>query len=222
MMMLTFITMWILLFFPQSESNDDFQRLPKIPTNYRYFVGEFDKTYRILGSCTDMKKTVPMSRCIIKINHRYKLKYLSSSVVNRLIGSGTIIFKKMENNIPMITILTAFDIVVPQLDLRLYSFIVFSSLVTSMINMPLVFYYRTSINKYIGKMLLLFFPYVVILSCIIYYLICIIYPFMFNSSIEINLGIDDQIRLRSRAKQIQCEVISSRLILSNTWWDGIG
>ncbi|CAF5117056.1 unnamed protein product, partial [Rotaria sp. Silwood1] len=96
----------------QSITNDDFDRLPKPPVNYRHFVEQAGKTYKILGSCSEVKLSEPMSRCVIQIRH----KYMSINFAQESTGTGVIIFKSIENYISSIIILTTFHIVVPQMN----------------------------------------------------------------------------------------------------------
>jgi len=58
-----------------SITNDGFHRLPA-SVNYRHFA-ELDQTYKIIGACSEVKTTAPMSRCILKIVHKYKPKFIS-------------------------------------------------------------------------------------------------------------------------------------------------
>ena len=218
----TFFVVFFSIFYQEIYSNDQILRLPKLARNYRYFVEEIDQTYRILGSCTNMKKTEPMSRCIVQVRQRFRLKYLSMATDDQMIGSGVIISKRIDDRSRMISIVTAFHIVVPQFDYALYSFVLIPLLLIAFTTIPLAAYYRASITYHIGKLFLIFFVYVIISACIVYYLISMIYPFMFNSSVKVYFGIDEKIRSQGKTKQIYCELISSRLFLSNAWWDDIG
>src|ERR1700722_6202250 len=101
---------FLLLLFKESITNNDFDRLPTSPVNYRYFA-EVDQTHRILGSCSEVKTTSPMSRCILKIVHKYKPKYLSIAFAEELVGTGIVIYKSVDNGEPYVIILTAFHIV---------------------------------------------------------------------------------------------------------------
>ena len=133
-----------------------------------------------------------------------------------------IISKRIEDRSRMISVVTAFHVVVPQLDYALHSFILISLLLIALVTIPFAVYYRAFITHHICKLFLVLFLYVIISACIAYYLISIIYPFMFSSSIKVHSGIDEKTRSQGRTKQIYCELISSRLVLSNAWWDDTG
>ncbi|CAF4920806.1 unnamed protein product, partial [Rotaria sp. Silwood1] len=111
----------------QSITNDNFDRLSKPPVNYRHFVEQAGKTYKILGLCSEVKLTEPMSRCVIQIGH----KYMSINFAQESTGTGVIIFKSIENYISSIIILTTFHVVVPQMDLTI---IKCSNIETNMFN----------------------------------------------------------------------------------------
>jgi hypothetical protein len=212
----------LLLLFKQSVSNNDFDRLPKPPVSYRYFANEVDPTYKILGSCSEVKSSTPISRCIIKIDHRYKPKYLSIIFANELVGTGIVIFKSSDNDKSDIIILTAFHIVVPQLDLKLIPFMLISFSTISTISIPLIIYYLSVIHHQLCNVLFGLIFYVLISSCVIYYIILIIYPFLFNSFFRITILSDNKINFKSEVSQLHCDLLSSKLVLSHTWWDDIG
>ncbi|CAF3647044.1 unnamed protein product [Rotaria socialis] len=163
------LVFFLILFLKQSISDDDFDRLPKPPVNYRHFVEQAGKTYKILGSCSEVKLTEPMSRCVIQIGHKYMLKYMSINFAQESTGSGVIICKSIENYISSIIILTAFHVVVPQMDLSFFTFMVITFLTT---------------------------------------LIILRVPGGRN---DFNMG----------SYSMDCQLISSRLILSKDWWDDI-
>jgi hypothetical protein len=58
-----FILVFVLLLFNESLGTNDFDRLATLPVNYRYFA-EVGQSYKILGSCNELKMTVSMSRCV--------------------------------------------------------------------------------------------------------------------------------------------------------------
>ena len=86
-----------------------------------------------------MKKTKPMSRCIIQVRHsinKYQLKYLSRSMDGQMIRSGMIISKQIEDRSRMINVVTAFHVGVPQLDYAFHSFILISLLPIAFVTIP--------------------------------------------------------------------------------------
>jgi hypothetical protein len=210
-----------LLLFKESVTDNGFDRLPTPPVNYRYFA-EVYQTYKILGSCSEVKTTVPMSRCILKITHKYKPKYLSISFAKDLVGTGIVINKLIDNNEPYVIILTAFHIVVPQLDLSLFTFMILSFSLICLSSIPIIIYYSSVIYQHLCQILFGLISYIIICSYLVYYVLLMIYPFLFNSSFQITLLSDNNIKTRSEASHIHCELISSNLVLSYTWWDDIG
>jgi hypothetical protein len=71
-----------------------------------------------------MKLNVENTLHIVNIRHKYKLKYVSISFHEEVVGSGIIIHKSIDNDNPYIIILTVFHIVVPQLESSLLGFVV--------------------------------------------------------------------------------------------------
>ena len=209
---------FLLLLFKQSISNDDFNRLPTSPVNYRYFA-EVDQ---ILGSCSEVKTILPMSRCIVKISHKYKLKYLSIAFSEELVGTGTVIYKSVDNGELYVIILTAFHIVVPQLGLSLLTFMTSTLLTIFVIITPIIIYYSSIVYQHRCRILFGLILYIIISSCLVYHVLLVIYPFLFNSFFQIILLSNNKIHTRSESLQIKCELISSNIVLSYTWWDDIG
>jgi hypothetical protein len=101
-----------------------------------------------------------------------------------------------------------------------FMLISFSSI--SLISIPLIIYYLSVIYHQLCKVLFGLIFYILISSCIAYYIILMIYPFLFNSVFRITILSDSKISLKSEASQLHCELISSKLALSYTWWDDIG
>ena len=209
-----------LLLIKEGINKTDFDRLPTPPVNYRYFV-ELDQTYKILGSCTEVKTTTPMSRCIIKIVHKYKPRYLSIQFAEELIGTGIIIHKSTDGA-PYLVILTAFHIVVPQLDLNLLTFMLYIFITISVGIIPIIIYYSSVVYQHLCKFLFGLISYVIICSCLVYYVLIVTYPFLFDSSFQITLLSNNKNSIRSETSQVNCELISSNFVLSFTWWDDIG
>ncbi|CAF1931760.1 unnamed protein product [Rotaria magnacalcarata] len=210
------------LFSQASSANNEFDRLPKSPVNYRYFAGEVDQTYKILGSCSEVKATVPMSRCIVKIDHKYKPKYMSISFAEELVGTGIVIFKSTENNVPFVIILTAYHIVVPQLGISFVLFVIIASSTTFMATSLLLTYYSFINYQQIIKIVFGLVLYSIVCSCIIYIFMLMIYPFIFDSSFRITVISNEKTHLNLRSPRIDCQLISSKLSLSNAWKDDIG
>ena len=211
---------FLLLLFKQSLSNDDFNQLPTSPVNYRYFA-EVDQTYKILGSCSEVKTILPMFRCIVKISHKYKIKYLSVAFSEELVGTGTVIYKSIDNGEPYVIILTAFHIVVPQLNLSLLTFMTISFLMIFVTITPIMIYYSSIVYQYLCRILFGLILYIIICSCLVYHVPLVIYPFLFNSFFQIILLSNNKIHTKSESLQIKCELISSNIVLSYTWWDDI-
>lgn len=113
--------MFLIIVFPlfcqRAHSDEELRRLPKFTVNYRCLVDEIDHIYRILGSSTIMNKTESMTRCIIQIRHKYYLNYFSLSMDRPMIEPGMIISKRIEGRSRIMSIVTAFDVLVSQLDL---------------------------------------------------------------------------------------------------------
>ncbi|CAF1673197.1 unnamed protein product, partial [Adineta ricciae] len=143
----------------QSQARSDFDRLPKSPADYRYFVKEFGSVYKIIGSCSKVKNTSPKSRCIVRINHEYSSKLLTSGVSEKIIGSGVVIQKSFCNDNRIITALTAFHVVVPQVTFTFKSFIGFYLTTTVFINLPTMIYIRKTNPQHLKRMLLFLIVY---------------------------------------------------------------
>jgi hypothetical protein len=212
---------FLLLLFKKSTAYNEFDRLPTPPVDYRYFA-EVDPTYKILGSCTEVNTTAPMSRCILQIVHKYKTKYLPSTSVEEQVGTGIVIYKSTENDKSYIIILTAFHIVIPQLNLSLLTFVIISFSTICLLSAPILICYLSVVYQHLCKILFGFIPYIIICSCLTYHVLLVIYPFLFNSSFQITLLSDTPISNRSELSQIHCELISSKFVLSYTWLDDIG
>ncbi len=58
--------------------------------NYRYFVVQHGDKFKFLGSCTGVRGTSPMIRCLVKIRHKYDFFQTNP---NEIIGTGVIIDK---------------------------------------------------------------------------------------------------------------------------------
>jgi hypothetical protein len=132
----------VLLLFNESLGTNDFDRLATLPVNYRYFA-EVGQSYKILGSCNELKMTVSMSRCILQIVHQYTPKLFSINFAEEAIGTGIVISKSINDDQPYIIILTAFHIVVPQFDLSLSIFIIISFSLMCILIIPILIYYSS-------------------------------------------------------------------------------
>ncbi|CAM4851708.1 unnamed protein product [Rotaria magnacalcarata] len=202
--------MCFVLFFQAIWANNGFDRLPKSPVNYRYFAGEVDQTYKILGSCSEVKATVTMSRCIVKIDHKYKPKYMSISFAEELVGTGIVIFKSTENDVPFVIMLTAFHIVVPQLDISFVSFVIIASSTTFMATSLLLTYYSFINYQQIIKIVFGLVLYSIVCSCIIYIFMLKIYPFIFDSSFRITVISNEKIHWNLRSPRMDSQLVSSK------------
>jgi hypothetical protein len=216
-----FILVFVLLLFNESLGTNDFDRLATLPVNYRYFA-EVGQSYKILGSCNELKMTVSMSRCILQIVHQYKPKLFSINFAEEVIGTGTVISKSINDDQPYIIILTAFHIVVPQFDLSLSIFIIISFSLMCILIIPILIYYSSVVYQYLCRICFSLVLYIIIGSCLVYYVISIIYPFFFNSSFRVMLSLDNNMDKRSKALQVSCELISSKFVISYPWYDDIG
>lgn len=201
------------------SSNDDFDRAPSTPVNYRYFA-EADQTFKILGSCDKLKTTAPMSRCILKLIHKYKSKYIPITFAD-LVGTGTVIHKSNKNGQPYVIILTAFHIVVPQLDSSISFFMLVYYSSFCVIIIPTIICYYSVIYHYLCKLISILMIYMIITSCFVYCIMLFIYPFLFNSSFQVNLLLDKK-QFQSGRPIINCNLISSNLVFSTTWWEDFG
>ena len=203
------------------EASNDFDRLPKPPVNYRYFAVEFEDSYRILGSCSEVKKTSPKSRCILRITHNYSPKFVASEFSENTEGTGTIIQKSIDNGIRSIIILTAFHTIVPQTNLTFRAFLGYNSAVILLIVLPLIIYVRRIDRQHLKKFVLFFSCYSFMSSCIVYCVIVFMHSVLFNSLFQLTLLSDDN-RLIIESSQIQCEMKSSKMFFFVNWWDDIG
>jgi hypothetical protein len=138
-----------------------------------------------------------------------------------VIGTGIIIHKAMDNDNPSIIILTVFHIVVAKLEFTLLTLIGFAVLLSVVPGVVMLYRYSSMGFAYMFKIILCLVLYVTVGSCLIYYLVLMMYPFLFNSIFEISLS-DKKINREAETSQIKCQVVSSRLALSYTWWDDIG
>jgi hypothetical protein len=219
---MSILTLILLVVQLTCKASNDFDRLPKPPVKYRYFAVEFEDTHQILGSCSEVKNTSPKSRCIIRINHKYSRKFVASDFSQQIIGSGSIIQKSIDNGIRSVTILTAFHIIVPQTDLTFGAFISLNVFTILVAILPLIICIRKTDRQHLKKIFLFFLCYSLVCSCIVYWCILFIYPFMFNSSFRLSVLSNDINRLKSELLEIQCKIKSSKMIFSRSWWDDIG
>ncbi|CAM4843340.1 unnamed protein product [Rotaria magnacalcarata] len=215
------LVFFLILFLKQSKADDDFDRLPKPPVNYHHFVEQAGKTFKILGSCSEVKLTEPMSRCVIQIGHKYMLKYMSINFAQESTGSGVIIFKSIENYISSIIILTAFHIAVPQMDLSFFMFAVITFLTTIIILIGSLIFYSSIISQQLFRVFCDLIIYMIICTCFMYDIILMIYPFLFESLFRLCLVPGGKNDFNMGSYSMDCQLISSRLILSKDWWDDI-
>ena len=106
----------------QSQARSDFDRLPKSLVDYRYFVEEFGDVYKIIDSCAKIKNTSQKSRCVVRIN-----------------------------NDRIITILTAFHVIVPQVTVTFKSFIGFYLITIVFIILPTMIYIQKINPEHLKK-----------------------------------------------------------------------
>ncbi|CAF1653323.1 unnamed protein product [Adineta ricciae] len=206
----------------QSQARNNFDRLPKPPADYRYFVEEFGNVYKIIGSCSKVKNTSPKSRCIVRINHEYSSKLLTSGVSEKIIGSGVVIQKSFCNDNRIITVLTAFHVVVPQVAFTFKSFIGFYLTTTVFIILPTMIYIRKTNPQHLKKMLLFLIVYCSVCSGIVYCFGLFVYPFLFHSYYRLNILFNDMDHLKNEVLEMHCQVKSSAFVFSTNWWDDIG
>lgn len=216
------LAVYFVLFFQASGANNDFTPLPKSPVNYRYFVERVDVNYEILGSCSEVKTTEPMSSCIVKIDHKYKPKYISVSFTDELVGTGIVIFKATKNGVPFVIILTAFHIVVPKLHISFALFISITCLATLLTTSLFISYY--SFINYQPRIQVVFSLVLCSIagSCIIYIFLLMIYPYVCDSLFQITAMSHEKPHSNLGSRQIDCQLISSKLLFSHIWKDDIG
>ena len=219
---------WIYLVFfivsavGENIANEDLNRLLKPPVHYRHFVVQSGQSYKIVGSCSELKLTEPMSRCVIQISHKYIAKYISINYVQELTGTGIIIYKSIENDISSIIILTAYHIAVPQMDLSFFTFTAITFLTSMIILMGSLIQYSSIILPQLLRVFCSLIIYMVICTCFMYYILLTIYPFLFESLFKIDLAAGRKNDFNIESDLINCQLISSRLALSKDWWDDIG
>ncbi len=138
-----------------------------------------------------------------------------------IVGTGIVIYKSSDNGEPYVIILTASHIVVPQPDISLLTFVLISFSTICLATAPIIIYYFSVLYQHLCRLLFGLISYLIICSCLMYYILLVIYPFFFNSSFQVTLLSDNQI-FKSQLSQINCQLISSNLVLSYTWWDDIG
>lgn len=200
-------------------------RLSQPPVNYRYFAVESENSQQILGSCSEMKNTSPKSRCIIRINHRYSSKPMLFDLIDfyeEIVGSGVIIKKSTDNDIRSVTILTAFHIIVPQSNWPFGVFLGLYFLLVHLMLPPLIIYIGKREDQRWWKIFVLLFCHSVLCACVHYSCTSFMYLLLSNSSIKLSVSSSDIDRFKSDLAKIQCEVISSKMLLSRSWWDDIG
>ena len=204
-----------------TTSNNELDRLPSPPVNYRYF-GDIDQRYNIVGTCNEIDNTAPMSRCIVQVIHKYRMKYLVATSPNEMVGTGIIIDKFVENDQSSIVILTSFHIVTAQFDMNFLTFLIVSFSTISLAAAPAFFYYSSIIEKYFCIILWVLIVYIIFCSSLVYYVLLLVYPFLLNSSYQIRFSSISTMNDKSRFSQFGCELITSRLIFSNSWFEDIG
>ncbi|CAF1081441.1 unnamed protein product [Rotaria sordida] len=215
------LVFFLILLVEQSITNDDFDRLPKPPVNYRHFVEQVGQTYKILGSCSEVKFTEHISRCIIQIGHKYMPKYMSINFAQESTGTGVIIFKSIKNDISSIIILTTFHIVVPQMNLSFFTFAIITFLTTLIILIGSLIFYSSIISQQLLKVFCGLIIYMIICTCFMYCIILMIYPFLFESLFRIRVVSGGKTDFNIGSYSMNCQLISSKLILSKDWWDDI-
>ena len=207
------------------EAHSLVYRVPQPPVKYQYLAVEFENSQKTLGSCSEMKNTSPKSRCIIRITHRYSSKSMLfdfDDFPEKIVGSGVIIQKSIDNDIRSVTILTAFHIIVPQPNWSFGLFLVFYLLFSPLILLPLIIYIEKREHQGCWKIFVVLFCQSVLGACVHYCCMLFTYPFLFNSSIRLSVSSSDINPFDRNLEKIQCEVISSKMILSRSWWDDIG
>ena len=221
MRMIFYLFLFFSIILKLSIGNDEFDRLPTPLAEHRYFV-YCNNDYKLLGSCTNIDNSVPISRCVVRIGHQYQVTFLSSIPSEENVGTGTIVSKSNENDQRSITIVTCFHVIVPKFVMNLPQFIVAVLLLIVLGLIPGLIFCSSTTRRYKCYIFCAVIAYVIICSPIVYYLLVLIYPFLSNSSFEIRLPIAESMDVLFELSQLNCELISSRLIFSSSWSDDIG
>lgn len=214
-----FVFLWILL--GNSSSYSELDRLPTPPVDYRYFA-DIGQRYKILGTCNGLDNTAPMSRCVVQVIHKYRMKFLVATSPNELIGTGVIIDKFVEHGQSTIVILTSFHIVTAQFDMNFLTFLVVSFSTVCLTATPAFFYYSSIIQRCFCRILCILIVYIILCSTFVYCILLLVYPFLSTSSYQIKLSSISTMNDKSSLSRSGCELITSGLIFSNSWFEDIG
>jgi len=183
---------------------------PQSNINYRYFVIQRGDKFKFLGSCNEVRLTSPMTRCIVKIYHKYDLFEID---INEMTGTGIIIHK----NDYSIVIVTAFHVIIPQYLLTLNEFIILNVFVLLLVSF--LCYIKVDLFNRTSLIFIIFYSF---FCCTLFYiLLAYLYPLLCTSSFEIEICNNDS-NNRLPSDDLECQVLSSKTTFSQAWWEDIG
>ena len=183
---------------------------PRSNINYRYFVMQRGDKFKFLGSCDEVQLTSPMTRCIVKIFHKYDLFEMD---INEVTGTGIVIDK----NDHSIVIVTALHVIIPQYLLTLYEFIILNVFVSLLLSF--LWYYK--LDSFNCTLLIFIIFYSFFWCALLYISLAYLYQLLCTSSFQIEPCNNDS-NNRLLSDDLECEVLSSKTIFSQAWWEDIG
>jgi hypothetical protein len=171
--------------------------------NYRYFVVQRGDKFKLLGSCNEVRAISPMTRCLVKIYHKYDFFEMD---INEMKGTGIIIHKSND----YILIVTAFHVIIPQYILTFNQFITMN--LVTLIAVFVSWYVKFNLS--VVKLFICAVLYSLLCCVFCFILLAFFYPMLCVSSL--------QIENQFSSMDLECQVISSTRTFSQAWWDDIG
>ncbi len=148
--------------------------------NYRYFVVQHGDKFKFLGSCTGVRGTSPMIRCLVKIRHKYDFFQTNP---NEIIGTAVIIDK----NDDYIILVTPFHVVVPQYLLTFNEFVILN--IFTFVSILFSCFFK--LNVFNWKVLIFTLLYSFLCCTLFYVIFSYCYPLLCLSSFEIETVINN-------------------------------
>jgi hypothetical protein len=177
---------------------------------YRYFVIQQGDKFKLLGTCNEIQAISPMTRCLVKIYHRYDFFQIDN---NEMKGTGVIVYKSND----YILIVTAFHVIIPQYILTFNQFITMNLITLIAVFMSWYAKFNLSTVKlFIGAIL-----YSTLCCAFCFILMAFFYPILCVSSFKIGTT-NEKSENQFSSMDFECQVISNTWTFSQAWWDDIG
>jgi hypothetical protein len=177
---------------------------------YKYFVVQHGDKFKLLGSCSNVQATSPMSRCLVKIYHKYDFFQMD---INEMKGTGIVIHK----NNDYILIVTAFHVIIPQYILTFNQFITMNFV--TLIAVLVSWYFKLNLSML--RLFIYAMLYSLLCCTICFLLLAFFYPMLCVSSFQIET-VNKKSENQFSSMDLECQVVSSTWTFSQAWWDDIG